>query len=136
MANYVAFLIICALTIAIGSSMNLPFEPNWLGIDPKEETMMMEPESVRRMLAGRGYISYGAMQKNNVPCNQRGQSYYDCKSRGKANPYSRGCNVITRILYFESISKFPINSFGDQENNYMIVIFNPHAYVSLLDRCF
>ncbi|KVI02227.1 Rapid ALkalinization Factor [Cynara cardunculus var. scolymus] len=95
MANCVAFLIIWVLTFAIASSMNLPFEPDWLVVDPKDE-MMAEPESVRRVLAGRGYISYGAMQKNNVPCNQRGQSYYDCKSRGKANPYSRGCNVITR----------------------------------------
>ncbi|KVI10470.1 rapid alkalinization factor-like [Cynara cardunculus var. scolymus] len=64
-------------------------------IDVREE-MMMESESARRILAGRGYISYSAMQKNNVPCNQRGQSYYDCNSRGRANPYSRGCNVITR----------------------------------------
>lgn len=64
-------------------------------IDMSEE-MMMESESARRALAGRGYISYNAMQKNNVPCNQRGQSYYDCNSRGQANPYSRGCNVITR----------------------------------------
>ncbi|CAI9295103.1 hypothetical protein Lser_V15G35192 [Lactuca serriola] len=64
-------------------------------IDIREE-MMMESESARRILAGRGYISYNAMQKNNVPCNQRGQSYYDCNSRGQANPYSRGCNVITR----------------------------------------
>ncbi|PWA97250.1 Rapid ALkalinization Factor [Artemisia annua] len=64
-------------------------------IDMREE-MMMESESARRVLAGRGYISYDAMQKNNVPCNQRGKSYYDCNSRGQANPYSRGCNVITR----------------------------------------
>nr|XP_043620109.1 rapid alkalinization factor-like [Erigeron canadensis] len=64
-------------------------------IDMREE-MMMESESARRILAGRGYISYGAMHKNNVPCNQRGQSYYDCNSRGEANPYNRGCNVITR----------------------------------------
>ncbi|KAI3509840.1 hypothetical protein L1887_25363 [Cichorium endivia] len=68
-------------------------------IDMREE-MMMESESARRILAGRGYISYNAMQKNNVPCNQRGQSYYDCNSRGQANPYSRGCNVITRSHQF------------------------------------
>ncbi|XP_071727172.1 rapid alkalinization factor-like [Rutidosis leptorrhynchoides] len=94
----------------VSSSMNVPFQPNWVAlshlsngpgqlvrdvIDPDEE-IMMESESARRILAGRGYISYGAMQKNNVPCNQRGQSYYDCNSRGQANPYSRGCNVITR----------------------------------------
>ncbi|KAI3755774.1 hypothetical protein L1987_55580 [Smallanthus sonchifolius] len=113
MANDIAFLIIWALMFscfAVSSSMNVPFKPNWVvlnhlsngpgqlvrdTIDPEEETMM-ESESARRVLAGRGYISYEAMQKNNVPCNQRGQSYYNCNSRGQANPYSRGCNVITR----------------------------------------
>ncbi|GKC49765.1 rapid alkalinization factor [Tanacetum coccineum] len=107
------FLIVFTLTfshIVVSSSMSVPFQPNWATlsrlsneagqlvgdtIDPDEETMM-ENEGARRILAGRGYISYGAMQKNNVPCNQRGQSYYDCNSRGQANPYSRGCNVITR----------------------------------------
>ncbi|KAL8264391.1 hypothetical protein R6Q59_022521 [Mikania micrantha] len=112
-ANDIAFLIICAMMFscfAVSSSKNVAFKPNWavLGhlsngpgqlvrdtIDPDEE-MMMESEGARRVLAGRGYISYEAMQKNNVPCNQRGKSYYNCNSRGQANPYNRGCNVITR----------------------------------------
>ncbi|KAL7586027.1 hypothetical protein Lser_V15G45348 [Lactuca serriola] len=94
----------------MSSSMDLPGELDWVVpsrhskgpgrlardfIDPEEE-IMMESKNVRRVLGGRGYISYGAMQKNNVPCSQRGQSYYDCNSKGQANPYSRGCNIITR----------------------------------------
>ncbi|KAJ0801635.1 putative rapid ALkalinization Factor [Helianthus annuus] len=113
MTKGIMFLIIWAMMFscfAVSSSMNVPFKPNWVGlshlsngpgqlvrdtINPEEE-MMMESESARRILAGRGYISYEAMSKNNVPCNQRGQSYYNCNSRGQANPYNRACNVITR----------------------------------------
>ncbi|GFP78621.1 protein ralf-like 19 [Phtheirospermum japonicum] len=58
---------------------------------------MMESESTRRQLGGRGgYISYGAMSRNTVPCNQRGQSYYNCNSHQKANPYNRGCTKATK----------------------------------------
>nr|XP_043630995.1 protein RALF-like 22 [Erigeron canadensis] len=113
MANNVTVLMFWSLTFAwfaVSSSMNLPFQPNWGTLSQisnghsqlvkdvigNEEEIMMESESARRILAGRGYISYGAMHRNNVPCNQRGQSYYDCNSRGEANPYNRGCNVITR----------------------------------------
>ncbi|KAI3682754.1 hypothetical protein L1987_82974 [Smallanthus sonchifolius] len=56
----------------------------------------MESESMRRILATTRYISYGALQGNNVPCSQRGASYYNCRSGGQANPYQRGCSTITR----------------------------------------
>nr|QBJ05435.1 rapid alkalization factor-like peptide 6 [Taraxacum kok-saghyz] len=56
----------------------------------------MESESTRRILATTNYISYGALQGNNVPCSQRGASYYNCQSGGQANPYQRGCSTITR----------------------------------------
>ncbi|KAJ0791074.1 putative rapid ALkalinization Factor [Helianthus annuus] len=56
----------------------------------------MESESTRRILATTKYISYGALQGNNVPCSQRGASYYNCRSGGQANPYQRGCSAITR----------------------------------------
>ncbi|PIN03771.1 hypothetical protein CDL12_23694 [Handroanthus impetiginosus] len=61
-----------------------------------DEELLMESESARRQLgqAG-GYISYGALNRNNVPCNRRGQSYYNCNSHQKANPYSRGCTRVT-----------------------------------------
>lgn len=62
-----------------------------------EEEMMMESESARRQLGGQGgYISYGALGRNNVPCNQRGQSYYNCRAHQRANPYQRGCTRATR----------------------------------------
>lgn len=62
------------------------------------EEMEMETEASRRMLAKASeqkYISYDALKKNDVPCNQRGQSYYNCQAGGKANPYHRACTAIT-----------------------------------------
>ncbi|KAM0829698.1 hypothetical protein ACQ4PT_066717 [Festuca glaucescens] len=53
-------------------------------------------ESHRRFLQGRGYISYGALRRNQVPCSRRGASYYNCRPGGQANPYRRGCSRITR----------------------------------------
>ncbi|KAK9057254.1 hypothetical protein SSX86_022089 [Deinandra increscens subsp. villosa] len=61
-----------------------------------ELELEMESESARRILATTSYISYGALQGNNVPCSQRGASYYNCRSGGQANPYQRGCGTITR----------------------------------------
>uniref|UniRef100_UPI0005CA7BC7 protein RALF-like 4 n=1 Tax=Fragaria vesca subsp. vesca TaxID=101020 RepID=UPI0005CA7BC7 len=46
------------------------------------------------------YISYDALLKNRVPCGQRGSSYYYCGIPGQANPYRRGCSVITRCARF------------------------------------
>ncbi|XP_066308909.1 rapid alkalinization factor-like [Miscanthus floridulus] len=50
----------------------------------------------RRVLQGGGYLSYGALRRDNVPCSVRGASYYNCRPGGQANPYSRGCSAITR----------------------------------------
>ncbi|KAL3652569.1 hypothetical protein CASFOL_002250 [Castilleja foliolosa] len=61
-----------------------------------DETMMLESDSARRQLRGRGYVSYGAMRRNRVPCNQRGRSYYNCNGHQRANPYKRGCTRATR----------------------------------------
>ncbi|KAA8515238.1 hypothetical protein F0562_018532 [Nyssa sinensis] len=60
------------------------------------EEMMMDSEVSRRVLAGQRFVSYGALKANNVPCNRRGQSYYNCNQRGRANPYKRGCSYITK----------------------------------------
>ncbi|KAI3690467.1 hypothetical protein L2E82_48494 [Cichorium intybus] len=66
-----------------------------LEIDDME--LAMDSETNRRILAtARRYISYGALSRNNVPCSRRGASYYNCRSGGQANPYSRGCSAITR----------------------------------------
>ncbi|XP_010269500.2 PREDICTED: rapid alkalinization factor-like [Nelumbo nucifera] len=56
----------------------------------------MDSEINRRILATSQYISYGALQRNTVPCSRRGASYYNCKPGAQANPYNRGCSAITR----------------------------------------
>lgn len=66
-------------------------------LDFDDMEFAMDSESHRRILANnRRYISYGALSRNNVPCSRRGASYYNCRSGGQANPYSRGCSAITR----------------------------------------
>uniref|UniRef100_A0A0E0FCZ4 Rapid alkalinization factor 1 n=1 Tax=Oryza meridionalis TaxID=40149 RepID=A0A0E0FCZ4_9ORYZ len=53
-------------------------------------------EAHRRVLAGRGYISYQSLRRDSVPCSRRGASYYNCRPGASANPYHRGCSRITR----------------------------------------
>ncbi|XWS35189.1 hypothetical protein CRYUN_Cryun21dG0104700 [Craigia yunnanensis] len=60
------------------------------------EEQEMESESNRRVLVmQRRYISYETLRRDMVPCSKPGASYYDCNA-GQANPYNRGCEVITR----------------------------------------
>ncbi|KAK7319699.1 hypothetical protein RJT34_04424 [Clitoria ternatea] len=62
----------------------------------EDNEMMLDSESNRRTLAStQRYISYGALKANNAPCGNRGNSYYNCQNRGRANPYTRGCSRIT-----------------------------------------
>ncbi|XP_041020407.1 protein RALF-like 33 [Juglans microcarpa x Juglans regia] len=61
-----------------------------------DDELNMDTEINRRILATTQTISYGALQRNTVPCSQRGASYYNCLSGAEANPYSRGCSAITR----------------------------------------
>ncbi|KAI4312202.1 hypothetical protein MLD38_037041 [Melastoma candidum] len=68
-----------------------------------EEEMALDSEINHRILAAaRRYISYGALKRNSVPCSRRGQSYYNCNRMKKANPYKRGCSVITHCKRFTS----------------------------------
>lgn len=60
-----------------------------------DSEMMMESDISRRQLTNAGYISYAALARNRVPCDQRGQSYYNCRGHQKANPYNRGCTRVT-----------------------------------------
>ncbi|KAK4344148.1 hypothetical protein RND71_037242 [Anisodus tanguticus] len=63
----------------------------------QEEEMMMESDISRRVLQGQSsYISYSVMSRNNIPCNVRGASYYNCHAHQQVNPYRRGCTKITR----------------------------------------
>ncbi|XP_052194226.1 rapid alkalinization factor-like [Diospyros lotus] len=59
------------------------------------EEFDLDSEASRRILATTRYISYGALQRNSIPCSRRGASYYNCKPGAQANPYSRGCSAIT-----------------------------------------
>ncbi|GER24741.1 ribosomal RNA small subunit methyltransferase F [Striga asiatica] len=56
----------------------------------------LDSESNRRILATTKYISYGALQPNNIPCSRRGASYYNCRPGAEANPYTRSCTTATR----------------------------------------
>lgn len=56
----------------------------------------MDSETNRRVLAmQKKYISYETLKKDLVPCARPGASYYNCHAVA-ANPYNRGCEVITR----------------------------------------
>ncbi|KAF8394018.1 hypothetical protein HHK36_020220 [Tetracentron sinense] len=56
----------------------------------------MDSETNRRVLVlQKKYISYETLKKDIVPCSRPGASYYNCEARGQANPYTRGCEVIT-----------------------------------------
>ncbi|KAL2238962.1 UNVERIFIED_CONTAM: Rapid alkalinization factor [Sesamum indicum] len=56
----------------------------------------MDSEVNRRILATTRYISYNALQANNVPCSRRGASYYNCRPGAEANPYTRSCSAATQ----------------------------------------
>ncbi|KAJ0249217.1 Rapid alkalinization factor 23 [Hirschfeldia incana] len=81
----------CSVSTGLGDEGDL-FYGGGMGADEFE----MDSEINRRMLATRRYISYGALRRNTVPCSRRGASYYNCRRGAQANPYSRGCSVITR----------------------------------------
>ncbi|KAJ0806765.1 putative rapid ALkalinization Factor [Helianthus annuus] len=60
------------------------------------EDEMIQAETLRRVLLMRKrYISYETLRRDVVPCGTPGSSYYNCKGNGVANPYNRGCEIIT-----------------------------------------
>ena len=65
-----------------------------------EMEMEMDSEAHRRQLweatTGRRYISYDALRGDVVPCSRPGVPYYNCRIMTTANPYTRGCESITR----------------------------------------
>ncbi|KAB2623094.1 protein RALF-like 24 [Pyrus ussuriensis x Pyrus communis] len=66
----------------------------------------MESESSRRILAMQTkYISYGTLKRDSVPCGTPGASYYNCHAVA-ANPYNRGCEVITGCARVSMMEKF------------------------------
>ncbi|CAI0468719.1 unnamed protein product [Linum tenue] len=46
------------------------------------------------------YITYQALRANSIPCGWKGNSYYDCSYRIRANPYTRGCTEATRCFRY------------------------------------
>ncbi|KAB1221953.1 Protein RALF-like 4 [Morella rubra] len=60
-----------------------------------EENEMLMDSHPSRHLARQRYISYGALRANSIPCGRRGNSYYNCQRRRRANPYRRSCSAIT-----------------------------------------
>ena len=62
--------------------------------------MEMDSEAHKRLLweatTRRRYISYDALRGDVVPCSRPGVPYYNCRIMTTANPYTRGCESITR----------------------------------------
>ena len=77
------------------------------------EEFELDSEISRRILATTKYISYGALQRNTVPCSRRGASYYNCQPGAQANPYSRGCSRITRCRSWAFFFLFYIFLWGE-----------------------
>ncbi|PON52083.1 Rapid ALkalinization Factor [Trema orientale] len=107
-----AVLVICAIIVVVSASLAtveggggeylgwIPSKPACDGSIAdclaEEEEWELDSESNRRILATQKYISYGALQRNTVPCSRRGASYYNCQPGAQSNPYSRGCTAIAR----------------------------------------
>ncbi|OIW17492.1 hypothetical protein TanjilG_22604 [Lupinus angustifolius] len=106
------FLLICATTLFLFMKVDAGIEGThhfeWVNTKPQckgsiaecmeyeEQEFDLDSEINRRILATTSYISYGALQRNTVPCSRRGASYYNCRTGAQANPYRRGCSAITR----------------------------------------
>ncbi|XP_073007438.1 rapid alkalinization factor-like [Typha latifolia] len=63
-----------------------------------EEGLEMGSEANRRMVlwaTEKRYISYESLKGEVVPCTKPGVPYYNCRALPRANPYSRGCEIIT-----------------------------------------
>ncbi|MFS7951532.1 putative rapid ALkalinization Factor [Helianthus anomalus] len=67
-------------------------------LDSVEKRVYAEDESEcsrKVLLMEKRYISYETLRRDVVPCGTPGASYYNCRESGVANPYNRGCEVIT-----------------------------------------
>ncbi|XP_026419785.1 protein RALF-like 19 [Papaver somniferum] len=64
-------------------------------IDEENELMMDSKISRRSLFQPKRHISYEALKKNRAYCGKPGMSYYDCHKPKQANPYTRGCSILT-----------------------------------------
>ncbi|CAD6257160.1 unnamed protein product [Miscanthus lutarioriparius] len=71
-----------------------------IGLGMEAAELEMDSEAHRRLLweatTGQRYISYAALRGDVVPCSRTGVPYYNCRISTTANPYTRGCESITR----------------------------------------
>lgn len=156
-STFCAFFLLCAILavhVAQSSSSTLDLDAFFLPLKSgcrgsvaecsllagDDAEFLMESESNRRILAGRSYISYGALRRNTVPCSRRGASYYNCRPGAQANPYSRGCSAITRCrrwIYSSSLFflfHFFIYIFVIDENCYIIIVVLLNIYTQVEKR--
>ncbi|XP_042059444.1 protein RALF-like 33 [Salvia splendens] len=91
---FVAAAVAALATVAHSSSYSMGQGLVANSMEHLDQEMMMD-DPIRRHLGSAGYISYGALARNKVPCDKRGQSYYNCKQHEAANPYNRGCTRVT-----------------------------------------
>lgn len=102
---------VLVLTVVVSKSSSVDASGDYLGWIPirsdckgsiseclagEEVEFQLDSEISRRILQTTKYISYGALQRNTVPCSRRGASYYNCQPQAQANPYTRGCSAITK----------------------------------------
>ncbi|KAG2410171.1 Wall-associated receptor kinase-like 20 [Vigna angularis] len=88
-------LVVLAMALAVVAEASKVHEFGFPGVGMDlvgdDNEMLLDSESNRRTLNSRAqYISYGALNANQIPCGNRGASYYNCQDRTRANPYTRG----------------------------------------------
>ncbi|KAH7291700.1 hypothetical protein KP509_29G029300 [Ceratopteris richardii] len=102
---FLCFLLLVTTTLALTTNFDIDFASRSssgkcngsLGQCDLDSEFLLDSEVSRRILAGTsGYISYGALSANRVPCSTAGRSYYNCRGSGAINPYTRGCGRITK----------------------------------------
>ncbi|XVF40473.1 hypothetical protein PTKIN_Ptkin01aG0116400 [Pterospermum kingtungense] len=71
-----------------------------VNVEDVTKTLMDSATNHRQLQQMKKHISYWALRRNAVPCSRPGESYYNCESMSKANPYSRGCLAITQCKRF------------------------------------
>ncbi|KAL9681326.1 hypothetical protein QQ045_013109 [Rhodiola kirilowii] len=96
--------IICYLTLLL---LHTPFSVICKSSDaiimlasrPEDQAEMLQMEDSseinrRVLMMQKSYISYATLRRDMTPCDRPGASYYNCRSTGVANPYTRGCGMI------------------------------------------
>ncbi|THU58744.1 hypothetical protein C4D60_Mb03t17640 [Musa balbisiana] len=99
LASFLLVLLLLEKSTAVEVVVKLPCSRK-VGICLLEDGVELEmnSEENRRLLwavTEKKYMSYEALKGDVVPCSKPGVPYYNCHSSPKANPYSRGCQIIS-----------------------------------------